>query len=114
MKKRYLGLILLSLVCLTGADEPASLSGRPQIPAMLCIDCGFGAKANNCVKWGKWVGSAQIPARLCNNCGFGSKAKNCVKCGKWIGTNGVPAKLCSDCGFGRKQEDCVKCGKWTK
>ena len=82
------------------------------IRARLCSDCGFGSRVDNCVKCGKWVGSANIQARLCGDCGFGSKAENCAKCGKWCGSTTVYAKLCGDCGFGSKAENCVKCGKW--
>lgn len=81
--------------------------------AMLCGDCGFGSKKDNCAKCGKWMGSTRIPARLCGDCGFGSKSDNCVKCGKWIGSSGVKANVCNDCGFGSKKDNCVKCGKWA-
>ena len=53
------------------------------------------------------------PAMLCGNCSFGSKGDNCVTCGKWIGSSKAVAFLCNDCGFGSKKENCVKCGKWA-
>ena len=81
-------------------------------PAMLCINCGFGNKKDNCVKCGRWIANNGVPARLCVNCGFGNKKDNCVKCGKWIGTSGVPAMLCNNCAFGNKKNDCVLCGRW--
>ncbi len=89
---------------------PAQAGG---IPAKLCNNCGFGNKADNCVKCGNWVGSTSFPAKLCNNCGFGNKADNCAKCGNWVGSTSYPAKLCNNCGFGSKGNNCVKCGNWV-
>ena len=51
--------------------------------AYLCSDCGFGSRADDCCKCGKWMGSTKIPAYLCSDCGFGSRADNCCKCGNW-------------------------------
>ncbi len=50
--------------------------------AVLCNSCGFGNKADDCVKCGK--NNAKIMAQLCNSCGFGSKDDKCVKCGKHV------------------------------
>lgn len=82
------------------------------VRAMLCNDCGFGNRKENCVKCGKWMGSTKIPAYLCSSCGFGNRKDECVKCGRWIGSGGVPACICGSCGFGNRKDDCVKCGKW--
>ena len=82
------------------------------VRAMLCSNCGFGSKKDNCVICGRWMGSTRIPAYLCSNCGFGSKKDNCILCGRWIGGSGVPACICNNCGFGNKKDNCVKCGKW--
>ena len=81
-------------------------------PALLCNDCGFGSKKDNCVKCGKWVGSSKIKGYIGDCCGFGSKKENCVKCGKWVGSTRIHGTLCNDCGFGSKKDNCVICGKW--
>ncbi len=82
-------------------------------PAVLCNDCGFGNKKDNCCKCGKWMAGRKIPARLCSDCGFGNKKDNCCKCGKWTGSTKIPAYICNDCGFGNKKDYCCKCGKWA-
>ena len=82
-------------------------------PAMLCGNCGFGSKKDNCARCGKWMGSTRIPARLCGDHGFGSKKENCVECGKWIGSSGTRAFIGDCCGFGGKKDNCVICGKWA-
>lgn len=58
------------------------------------------------------MGSTKIPAMICNNCAFGSKKDNCCKCGKWMGSSKHDAYMCNNCGFGSKKNDCIKCGKW--
>lgn len=82
-------------------------------PAMLCGNCSFGSKKDNCAKCGKWMGSTKIPARTCSDHGFGSKKDNCVVCGKWIGSSGARAFIGNCCGFGNKKDNCVTCGKWA-
>ena|SRR5688572_1083522 len=98
---------------------PAGVSLFPRLAhaehyqAMLCGDCGFGSKKDNCAKCGKWMGSTKYPARLCGDHGFGSKKDNCASCGKWIGSSKQIAYV-GDChGFGNKKENCVVCGKWA-
>lgn len=81
--------------------------------ALLCNNCGFGNKKNNCVRCGKWVGSTRHPARLCSNHGFGNKKNNCVRCGRWVGSSHQLAYLCGSCGFGNKKSNCAVCGKWA-
>jgi len=56
--------------------------GSTKIPAMICSNCAFGNKKDNCAKCDKWMGSQKKDAYICNNCGFGSKKTNCIKCGK--------------------------------
>lgn len=46
---------------------------------------------------------------LCSNCSFGSKKDNCTKCDKWMGGNKTPAVICSNCSFGSKKDNCSKC-----
>ncbi len=110
MKRRK---ILAGLLAAPAALLVAGEARAEHYPAMLCGNCSFGSKGDNCAKCGKWRGSAKIVARLCGNCGFGSKGDDCVKCGKWIGSSKAVAFLCNDCGFGSKKESCVKCGKWA-
>lgn len=81
--------------------------------ALLCGDCSFGSKKDDCARCGKWIGSTRVPARLCSDHGFGSKKENCARCGKWVGSNSRRAFVCGDCGFGSKKENCVICGKWA-
>ena len=47
--------------------------------AKLCSSCGFGNKADECVKCGQPFVAVQ--AKLCGSCGFGNKADECIKCG---------------------------------
>ena len=54
--------------------------------AYICENCGFGSKADNCVKCGKWRGSSSFPALVCDNCVYASKKDECVKCGKYMGS----------------------------
>lgn len=119
---RYVFLWMLTVAVLSACGETA----RAECPcghdhdtvtmesyrAMLCNNCGFGSKKDNCVLCGKWISGSGVPARLCNNCGFGSRKDNCVLCGKWVGSNGIPARLCNNCGFGNRKDNCCKCGKW--
>ena len=90
-----------------------SVAHAEHYPAMLCGDCGFGSKKDNCAKCGKWMGSTKIPARLCGDHGFGSKKENCCVCGKWIGSSRQRACIGNCCGFGSAKENCVICGKWA-
>ncbi|MEK6646708.1 MAG: hypothetical protein AABY84_08550 [Candidatus Firestonebacteria bacterium] len=76
--------------------------------ALLCNSCGFGNKAEECVKCGQPF--ASITAKLCDNCGFGNKANECVKCSQPFAS--TLAKLCNTCGFG-KENYCVKCGQYV-
>ncbi|MDO4576321.1 MAG: hypothetical protein Q4D98_14030 [Planctomycetia bacterium] len=121
MKRVVLGIVLVLLTvgyadaCDDGTNAAAAVCSEQTgfYRAMLCSNCGFGNRKENCVKCGKWVGNNACPARLCSNCGFGSKKNDCVLCGKWIGNSGVPAVLCGNCSFGNKKESCVRCGKWA-
>ncbi len=91
----------------------ASTAWAQHFPAMLCNNCGFGAKVHNCARCGKWMGATEIPAILCGDHGFGSKGNNCVICGKWVGSAKIRAHIGNCCGFGNKKENCVICGKWA-
>lgn len=132
MRRTVVWVSLLAMFCLTVSGDlritaqDAEPCGKecvchhhPEItvgsyyPALLCSNCGFGNKKENCVLCGKWVGGHGVPARLCTSCGFGNKKENCVLCGRWVGSHGVPGQLCSNCGFGTRGKNCVKCGKAT-
>ena len=60
-----------------------SVAHAEHYAAMLCGDCGFGSKKDNCCVCGKWIGSNRQRAFIGNCCGFGSAKDNCVICGKW-------------------------------
>lgn len=113
LSRRRLLLGLLAVPAGVGAFLRAPLARAEHHPAMLCNDCGFGSRKDNCVKCGKWMGSTRIPARLCADHGFGSKKENCAHCGKWIGSHRQLAYVGNCCGFGSKQENCVLCDKWA-
>lgn len=74
---------LVEIPLVAGILLAASRAHAEHYPAMLCGDCSFGSKKDNCAKCGKWVGSHRQLAYICNDCGFGSKKDNCVVCGKW-------------------------------
>lgn len=104
---------LVEIPLIAGILLAASRAHAEHYPAMLCGDCSFGSKKDNCAKCGKWMGSTKIPARLCGDHGFGSKKDNCARCGKWVGSTKARAHICNDCGFGSKKDNCVVCGKWA-
>lgn len=81
--------------------------------ALLCRNCGFGNKGNNCVRCNRWVANRGVPARLCSTHGFGAKGNNCVRCNRWVGNNRQVAYLCGNCGFGNKKTNCAICGRWA-
>ena len=76
--------VLLSLVAVpVGVTLFPRRARAEHYQAMLCGDCGFGSKKDNCAKCGKWIGSSKQIAYVGDCCGFGSKKENCVVCGKW-------------------------------
>ncbi len=107
--------MLFSLFALpVGIAAFPRLARAEHYQAMLCGDCGFGSKKDDCAKCGKWMGSStRHPARLCGDHGFGNKKDNCCRCGKWIGSNRQMAYVGDCCGFGSKKDNCVVCGKWA-
>ncbi|GKT36849.1 hypothetical protein ADUPG1_009744 [Aduncisulcus paluster] len=76
--------------------------------AILCDDCSFGSRADNCIACGNWVGGQGAQAYRCDDCRFGSKKDTCTKCGKTCFGRFKPAKLCSKCEYEYRQK-CVKC-----
>ena len=46
---------LAGLVLIPGALTIAGRARAEHYKAMLCGDCGFGSKKDNCVKCGKWA-----------------------------------------------------------
>jgi hypothetical protein len=99
---------ILAGFCVYAATRCNKWVGSDEVYGKLCINHGFGAKADNCVVCGKWVGSAKIYAKLCAEHGFGNKKDECTVCGKWIGDSTTPAKLCNNCGFGIKADNCAR------
>ena len=47
---------------------------------IFAVSCVYAATRCN-----KWVGSEEVYGKLCITHGFGAKADNCVVCGKWVG-----------------------------
>ena len=57
------------------------------------------------------MGGAMV--KICDSCGFGGKADECIKCGTPIYSGGAMVKMCDSCGFGGTADECIKCGTPT-